>query len=97
MRAITVRRSSRDGVDSYHVGEADPEGPVDMVVLWRTVDGYFGEITFRDRRPSVSLDQYNHWSLLKNDLTIWLHDRLRCPEFNDESRLRPPLFCRDFR
>ena len=88
---ITVRRNSQDGVYSYHVAEAHPSGQVDKVILWRTLDGYFGEITFQNERPSISFDGYNNWSLLKNDLMICLHEELQCPEFDEGSRLRPPL------
>ena len=96
---ITVRRNSQDGVYSYPVAEAHPSGQVDKVILWRTLDGYFGEITFQNERPSISFDGYNNWSLLKNDLMICLHEELQCPEFDEGSRLRPPLLRRfqDFR
>ncbi len=96
---ITVRRSSEDGVYSYHVAEAHPAGQVDKVILWRTLDGYFGEITYQNGGPSIPFDGYNNWSLLKNDLMIYLYEELQCPEFDEGSRLRPPLFRRfqDFR
>ena len=87
---ITVRRSSEDGVYSYHVAEAYPSGQVDKVILWRTLDGYFGAITFQNGRPPISFEGYNYWSLLKNDLTICLHEELQCPEFDEGSRLNRP-------
>jgi len=79
--------------------EAYPSGQVDKVILWRTLDGYFGAITFQNGRPPISFEGYNYWSLLKNDLTICLHEELQCPEFDEGSRLRPPLLRRfqDFR
>jgi hypothetical protein len=87
---ITVRRSIEDGLYTYYVGEAYSPGQVYKVFLWRTLDGYFGEIT---------LDGYNHWGILKNDLMICLHKELQCPEFDEDSPLRPPLFrqYQDFR
>ena len=96
---ITVRRSSEDGVYSYHVAEAHPAGQVDKVILWRTLDGYFGSITFQNGGLSIPFDGYNNWSLLKNDLMIYLYEELQCLEFDEGSRLRPPLFRRfqDFR
>jgi hypothetical protein len=44
---ITVRRSMEDGLYTYHVVEAYPLGQVDKVFLWRTLDGYYGEITLQ--------------------------------------------------
>jgi hypothetical protein len=85
---ITVRRSSKDGVYSYHVAEAHPPGQVDEVILWWTLDGYFSAITLQNGRPSIPFDAYNNWSLLKNGLMIFLHEELQCPEFDEGSRLR---------
>jgi hypothetical protein len=34
----------------YHVAEAYPQGEVDNVLLWRTLDGYLGAITFQTGR-----------------------------------------------
>jgi hypothetical protein len=91
---LTVRRSSQDGVYCYHVGEAYPPGQVDKIFLWRTLDGYFAEIIYQTGQRSTPFEGYNNWSLLKNDLMIWLHQELRCPEFDEASRLRPPLLRR---
>ncbi len=67
---ITVRRSSEDGVYSYHVGEAYASSQVAKVILWRTFAGYFGEITCQRGGSPIAFDGYNNWSLLKNDLMI---------------------------
>jgi hypothetical protein len=95
---IGVRRSSEDGVYCYHVSESYPPGHVDNVFLWRTLDGYFGMITALNGERSIRFDEYNNWTLLKNDLLRCLHEELQCPAF-DEDRLRPPLLRRfqDFR
>jgi len=55
---ITVRRTSENGVYTYHVAEAYPPGQVDKVVLWRAPRGYFGEITLRKGAPSIPFDAY---------------------------------------
>jgi hypothetical protein len=96
---IAVRRSMGDGLYTYHVAEAYPPGQVDKIFLWRTLDGYYGEITLQKGGESIRFDGYNHWSILKNDLMICLQKELQCPEFDEDSRLRPPLLrrYRDFR
>jgi len=95
---VTVRRSSVDGFYSYHVAEAYPAGKVDKVILWRTLDGYFGAIT-RKGGASIPFAGYTSWSRLKNDLRTCLYEGLQCPEFDDGSQLRPPLLrqVQDFR
>ena len=96
---ITVRRSSVDGFYSYHVAEAYPAGKVDKVILWRTLDGYFGAITSRNGGASIPFQGYTSWSLLKKDLMACLYEELQCPKFDEGSQFRPPLLrqVQDFR
>jgi hypothetical protein len=96
---ITVRRSSEDGFYNYHVAEAYPPGQVDRVILWRTLGGYFGAITYQKGEPSISFEGYTSRGRLKSDMMTCLYDELQCPEFDENSQLRPPLLRRfqDFR
>jgi hypothetical protein len=87
---VPVRRSTEDGVDTYHVGEAYPLGQVDRVMVRRTLDGYFATITRQQGAP-ISVGPHAVWGQFKADLDRWLRE-LQCPEFAPGSEIRePPL------
>jgi hypothetical protein len=90
---IKVRRSTEKQVDTYHVGEAYPQGRVDKIVIVRTGNGYFAMITQKEG-PPLRFNEYLSWGEFKSDLIKCLRDELECPEFDKETQLCPPFLKR---
>jgi hypothetical protein len=72
---IKVRRSTEKQVDTYHVGEAYPQGRVDKIVIVRTGNGYFAMITQKEG-PPLRFNEYLSWGEFKSDLIKCLRDEL---------------------